>query len=123
MGYWVFLLFLLIMATVLSICLYKVKKEDDDSIVGMGMFVCCMLGLALIGLIIDIPSALAGGEKIYVDKFPKVVQMQGVHLVSINEHDLISFRGYNPDKYEKEAWYCISYTKYTKSVLDIEKVE
>lgn len=66
---------------------------------------------------------LSGGQKIYVDRFPNVMSMQYCQLVSADGKQFISFNSYNPDKYEQNEKYCITYTKFTKSVLNIKQVE
>lgn len=100
----------------------KVKDNDTEyfCIYLFGVF------LALIAAVyfgIDIPSALSGGQKIYVDKFPDVASTSYCQFVYADGQQFISFNGYDPDKYEQDTAYCITYTKYTKSILNIEKVE
>lgn len=123
MGYWFFLLILFALMALMIFMLYSEKKKDNDCYFGAGIAVCCIIGVMLIGLCIDIPSALAGGQKIYVNDVPQVVNTGHFQFVCAGGKCLISYSGFNPADYEPDTQYCISYTKFTKSFLDIEKVE
>lgn len=124
MGYWFLIIFIFIVlgTTIFCACYSKVKEKNTEDF-GISVFAVCLSLVFTICFGIDIPDALSGGQKIYVDKFPNVVSMQYCQLVSADGQQFISFSGYNPDKYEQNAEYCITYTKFTKSVLDIKKIE
>lgn len=123
MGYWLFLLLLFTLMTLTIVTLYLEKKKDDDCDFGAGIIACCLTGVMLIGLCIDIPSALAGGQKIYVNEIPQVLNTGHSQFICAGGKCFISYSGFNPADYEPDTQYCISYTKFTKSFLDIEKVE
>ena len=106
MGYWTILIFCsVVLAVLITVTWYSVKKQNDRSELGCEMGVIVAISFTVFALVLDIPSAIMGGKKIYVDEY------------------LISFKNFNSDKYEKNAKYCISYTALTKNVLNIEKVD
>lgn len=107
----------------ITITWYSVKKQNDRSELGCEMGVIVAISFAVFALVLDIPSAIMGGKKIYVDKFPPTVTLQYFQFVKTESEYLISFKNFNSDKYEKNAKYCISYTALTKNVLNIEKVD
>ena len=121
MGYWTILIFCsVVLAVLITITWYSVKKQNVRSELGCEMGVIVAISFAVFALVLDIPSAIMGGKKIYVDKFPPTVTFQ---FVKTESEYLISFKNFNSDKYEKNAKYCISYTALTKNVLNIEKVD
>ena len=105
-----------------TITWYSVKKQNDRSELGCEIGVIVAVSLTVFALVLDIPSAIMGGKKIYVDEFPPTVTLQYFQFVKTESEYLISFKNFNSDKYEKNAKYCISYTALTKNVLNIEKV-
>ena len=52
-----------------------------------------------------------------------MLPMMSLHMVYAKGQNFIDFGGYNPDKYEQDAKYCITYTKFTKTILKIEEAE
>ena len=123
MGYWTILIFCsVVLAVLITITWYSVKKQNDSEL-GCEMGVIVAISFAVFALVLDIPSAIMGGKKIYVDKFPPTVTLQYFQFVKTESEYLISFKNFNSDKYEKNAKYCISYTALTKNVLNIEKVD
>lgn len=77
-----------------------------------------------INLSIDLPSALSGGEKIYVGELPERQYFgQYISYVITDNEDLRHLKGGAWDKYDKYGNYCIRYTKFIKIVLDIEKLD
>lgn len=102
---------------------FLVKKQNDRSELGCEMGVIVAISFTVFALVLDIPSAIMGGKKIYVDEFPPTVTLQYFQFVKTESEYLISFKNFNSDKYEKNAKYCISYTALTKNVLNIEKVD
>ena len=124
MGYWTILIFCSVVLVVLiTITWYSVKKQNDRSELGCEIGVIVAVSLTVFALVLDIPSAIMGGKKIYVDEFPPTVTLQYFQFVKTESEYLISFKNFNSDKYEKNAKYCISYTAHTKNVLNIEKVD
>ena len=112
MGYWTILIFCsVVLAVLITITWYSVKKQNDRSELGCEMGVIVAISFAVFALVLDIPSAIMGGKKIYFQ------------FVKTESEYLISFKNFNSDKYEKNAKYCISYTALTKNVLNIEKVD
>ena len=120
MGYWTILIFCsVVLAVLITITWYSVKKQNDSCEIG----VIVAISFTVFALVLDIPSAIMGGKKIYVDEFPPTVTLQYFQFVKTESEYLISFKNFNSDKYEKNAKYCISYTALTKNVLNIEKVD
>lgn len=122
MGYWCFIVltFLIFAAAIIFFCYRKIKKQETN----VDIIICaCVFGLTFFIFGIDIPSALSGGEKVYVEKFPHIEKLQFTVMLNVDGELLFSFRDYDPEKYEQDAEYCITYTKFTKSVLNIEKLE
>lgn len=44
-------------------------------------------------------------------------------MVYADGQRFIDFSGYNPDKYEQDIKFYVSYTKFTKTILKIEEIE
>ena len=104
MGYWTILIFCsVVLAVLITITWYSVKKQNDRSELGCEMGVIVAISFAVFALVLDIP--------------------QYFQFVKTESEYLISFKNFNSDKYEKNAKYCISYTALTKNVLNIEKVD
>lgn len=124
MGYWFLIIFIFTILSAMIFCTYylKVKNEDKETM-GLSILSICFALSLTVYFGIDIPYALNGGQEIYVDKFPAVASMECFQLINTGEQQFISFKSYNPDKYEQDAEYCITYTKFTKIILNIEKVE
>ena len=121
MGYWTILIFCsVVLAVLITVTWYSVKKQNDRSELGCEMGVIVAISFTVFALVLDIPSAIMGGKKIYVDEFPPTVTLQYFQFVKTESEYLISFKNF---KYEKNAKYCISYTALTKNVLNIEKVD
>ena len=121
MGYWTILIFCsVVLAVLITVTWYSVKKQNE---LGCEMGVIVAISFTVFALVLDIPSAIMGGKKIYVDEFPPTVTLQYFQFVKTESEYLISFKNFNSDKYEKNAKYCISYTALTKNVLNIEKVD
>ena len=124
MGYWIYIFTIFaIFAFMIFFAWHLKTKEKDSDHFRLSVVSICMSGMLSLYFGIDIPNALTGGQELYVDKFPVVVKTQHMQLVGANGEFFISFGGYNPDKYEQNAKYRITYTKFTHSILDIEKVE
>ncbi|MBP3360725.1 MAG: hypothetical protein J6N52_07735 [Clostridia bacterium] len=124
MGYWIFIL---IIFSILGLMIFfawdSITKEKDLANFRISIVGICLVGIISVYFGIDIPNALAGGQEIYIDKFPDVVRIQNLHIIGANGKYFISFNGYNPEKYEQNTEYRITYTKFTNSILNIEKVD
>ncbi|MBP3361607.1 MAG: hypothetical protein J6N52_12170 [Clostridia bacterium] len=124
MGYWIFILMIFaILGLMIFFAWHSITKEKDLDNLRISIIGICLVGILSVYFGIDIPNALAGGQEIYVDKFPDVVNTNHLQFIGANGKYFISFVNYNPEKYEQNAEYHITYTKFTNSILDIEKVE
>lgn len=104
MGYWTILIFCSVVLVVLiTITWYSVKKQNDRSELGCEIGVIVAVSLTVFALVLDIPSAIMGGKKIYVDEFPPTVTLQYFQFVKTESEYLISFKNFNSDKYEKKC--------------------
>ena len=127
MFYWITLIILLVLLLAIILYIWRkkiVKKEMENDIFGSLIVVGCMLSLAALLLSIDIPSALKGGQEVYVNELP--TYHYAGHLYSHIETDneeLKNLKFGNWNKYEKYGHYRIRYTKFIKFVLDIEKLD
>ena len=71
MGYWTILIFCSVeLAVLITVTWYSVKKQNDRSELGCEMGVIVAISFTVFALVLDIPSAIMGGKKIYVDEFP-----------------------------------------------------
>ena len=74
MGYWTILIFCsVVLAVLITVTWYSVKKQNDRSELGCEMGVIVAISFTVFALVLDIPSAIMGGKKIYVDEFPPTV--------------------------------------------------
>ncbi|MDO5398608.1 MAG: hypothetical protein Q4G33_11845 [bacterium] len=124
MGYWIFLLcvVLLLIGVIVFAWYSKVKDNDEEQFV-LCIGCICVLAFFVIYFGLDIPSALSGGQEVYVDKFPDIASMRYFQLIEVDGVNFLSFSGFNSDKYEQDAAYCIRYTKLTRTILSIEQIE
>ena len=124
MGYWTILIFCsVVLAVMITITWYSVKKQNDRSELGCEMGVIVAISFAVFALVLDIPSAIMGGKKIYVDEFPPTVTLQYFQFVKTESEYLISFKNFNSDKYEKNANIAFHTQHLRRNVLNIEKVD
>lgn len=127
MIYWFTLSFfsLCLIGCILYMLKRKIKDKDlDKETLALNISLTCIPLFITALLILDIPSALSGGEKVYTSELP-TLQKYG-HYMSFNitdNEELKLLHGCNWNKYEKYGNYCISYTKHTKYVLDIKKLD
>lgn len=104
MGYWTILIFCsVVLAVLITVTWYSVKKQNDRSELGCEMGVIVAISFIVFALVLDIPSAIMGGKKIYVDEFPPTVTLQYFQFVKTESEYLISFKNFNSDKYEKKC--------------------
>ena len=90
MGYWTILIFCsVVLAVLITITWYSVKKQNDRSELGCEMGVIVAISFAVFALVLDIPSAIMGGKKIYVDEFPPTVTLQYFQFVKTESEYLI----------------------------------
>lgn len=124
MGYWIvlILLFIIFIITVFF-AWYSRSVNRDPGNFFLSTLCGCILGALLIVLALDIPSALSGGREIYVDGFPEITQMQFVSFAEVDGELLFALESYRPEEGEQDAKYRVSYTRFTNSILDIEKVD
>ncbi len=123
MGYWLFLIMMFMLILImLSAAIYARTKGDKENDLFPSSIICaCLCTIMVIPFAADIPNALAGGETLYTDSFPSVSTMQFVSLVFTDHEKLITLWAYDPDDYEQNTGYKITYTKFTKCILDIEE--
>lgn len=124
MGYWIALILLFIMFIITVFFAWYSKALDRDPGNFFLSTLCgCILGALFIVLALDIPSALSGGREIYVDGFPEIIQMKFVSFAKVDGELLLALESYKPEEGEQDAKYRVSYTRFTNSILDIEKVD
>lgn len=124
MSYWIIIIFLLglLAACIIGAWYTLLKKKNTEE---FRFIICSALIVLAVSIYfgIDIPSAIGGGEKLYASKRPEMLPLMSLHMVYADGQRFIDFSGYNPDKYEQDAKYCITYTKFTKTILKIEEAE
>ena len=92
MGYWTILIFCsVVLAVLITVTWYSVKKQNDRSELGCEMGVIVAISFTVFALVLDIPSAIMGGKKIYVDEFPPTVTLHSNVSVFTNRFLLITF--------------------------------
>ena len=124
MTYWIVVIILFsLLALFIFAAWYTFSKKKDTAELKFIIFSLLSILMLSIYFGIDIPCALGGGEKLYIDKRPEMLPMMSLHMVYADGQNFIDFSGYNPDKYEQDAKYCITYTKFTKTILKIEEAE
>ena len=124
MGFWAMLVFIAVMLVISIVCLVKLNQEKKEPVIrGCAVFAIVILSIMTAFLGINIPDAIRGGQEIYVQEAPRVFRMQIMNIVFADGRKFISFDGYDSDDYEEGALYRIRYTKISKIILDIEKVE
>lgn len=126
MLYWIsfIILFINLGAIIFYILRKKIKKESmEKSTLGILISFACIL-LSLIVLFgMDIPSALSGGEEIYVNELPTTVNYFVTSRTYTDNKELRHLKGRDWDKYDKYGYYRIRYTKLTRFILDVEKLD
>lgn len=70
MGYWSILIFCsVVLAVLITITWYSVKKQNDRSELGCEMGVIVAISFAVFALVLDIPSAIMGVRKFMLINF------------------------------------------------------
>lgn len=124
MGYWIVLILLFLMFIITVFFAWYSKSINRDPGNFFFSALCCgILGALFIVLALDIPSALSGGREIYVDGFPEITQMEFVSFAEVDGELLFALKSYRPEEDELDAKYRVSYTRFTNSILNIEKVD
>ncbi|MBP3360739.1 MAG: hypothetical protein J6N52_07805 [Clostridia bacterium] len=124
MRYWSFILIIfVILGFMIFFAWDSIAKEKNLANFWISIVCACLVGIFGVYFGRDIPNALAGGQEMYIDKLSDVVMTHNLYIIRANGKHLISFNGFNPEKYGQNTRYRIKYTKFTNSVLDIEKVE
>lgn len=127
MIYWISLVFLFIVFVFFVFIIWKEKPKSDESesnIFFVLKLIAYTILLIFILLCIDIPSALNGGEEMYVNELPRTIYSGTVIQQTYSDNkELNRLRGCNWNAYEQYGSYRIRYTKLTKYVLDVEKLD
>ena len=106
----------------------RVKKHKDEEPERNELTACIIIDVIIlipfIMLCIDIPSALSGGETLYVTELPMCYSYGHFcnYVVTDNE-ELRHLKGPNWNRYEKYGDYRISYTRFTKFVLSVDELD
>ncbi|NDO20294.1 hypothetical protein FMM68_11620 [Lachnospiraceae bacterium MD329] len=106
--------------------IWKKRIKDDDmenDVFGVIIFVACVSFICLIPFSIDIPCALRGGQEMYVNELPSYTGFGKFQRTITDNEELKRLKGCNWAFSEKYGDYRICYTKVTKIVLDIEKLD
>ena len=127
MTYWICLLSLFIILIVFLYFIWKMKIKDKDMETGkfiMSVTFICILLFFLTVLCLDIPSALSGGESVYVNELHiSYSYWKCFWFVITGNEKLMYLKFDNLNKYDKNGNYRIRYTKFNKIVLAIEKLD
>lgn len=124
MIYWTLTICLFVVIVIIGIVIWKkgikdnnLETDDFKSIIA----IACLLLLLFIPLAIDLPSAICGGQEIYVTELPTRYDV-GTYLsfLETDNEQLKHLKLGEWEKYEKYGNYRIKYTKPIKFVLDIE---
>lgn len=126
MAYWIFTICLFITIVIIGMVIWKKGIKDDDlepDIFKSLIVLACFCLLFFIPLAIDLPSAICGGQEIYVDELP-TVEHWGTHIsfIKTDNKELKHLKLADWEMYEKCGNYRIKYTKPIKFVLKIEKL-
>lgn len=127
MIYWIILIGLFVFFVACLIVIWK-KRIKDDNMENNDFIVFIMLAaVALVFTVIlsiDIPSALSGGKEIYVNELPTTYRYGQLFVyVDTDTEELRHLMGVDWNRYEKNGNYRIRYTKFTKFVLSVEKID
>lgn len=127
MTYWIILIGLFVFFVACLIVIWKKRIKDDDmennDFIALVIVVAAVLVFTVI-LSIDIPSALSGGKEIYVNELPTTYRYGQLSVyVETDNEELRHLQGVDWNRYEKNGNYRIRYTKFTKFVLSVEKID
>lgn len=127
MDYWFFLIALSVTLIAIGLFIWKKRIKDDD-MTNEDLTACILIGCLvlafLIPFVIDLPSAINGGQEIYVNELP-VCYSFGTHIsyIETDNEELKHLKLGNWNKYEKYGNYCIRYTEPIKFVLEITPID
>lgn len=127
MTYWILLIMFFAVLIAIGLFIWKKRIKDDDmenrDFITLIVIASVVFVLTVI-LSIDIPNALSGGKEIYVNELPTSYRItQYFSQIVTDNQELRHLKGVDWNKYEKNGNYRIRYTKFTKFVLSIEKVD
>lgn len=127
MRYWLLLILLFVVIIAIGIYIWKKTIRDnniENSDLALMIILGCMTLAGFIILSIDIPSAINGGQEMYVDELP-TVEHWGTHIsfIKTDNEELKHLKLADWERYEKYGHYRIRYTKLNKCVLEIEKID
>lgn len=126
MCYWIYLIIALI--CLVSSIIYMMYRKLIKNHMNKADFITLIIIMIISGfftiiLSIDIPNALNGGERMYVSELPERRNLGAyISYVITDNEELKLLKNGDWNKYEKYGDYCIRYTKFTKIVLNIEKL-
>lgn len=128
MEYWIFLsiaLLVFVSSVIYIVWKEKIKYEYMERTDFVITIVIAFISLlCTIVLSIDLPSVLSGGQEIYVNELPTSYRVTNYFSYTVTDNEeLRHLKGVNWNKYEKNGNYRIRYTKFTKLVLDVEKLD
>ena len=95
----------------------------ENETLGVTIFIACVSLICLITFSLDIPCALRGGQEMYVNELPSYIGFGRFRRTITDNEELKHLNGCIWDAYEKYGNYHIRYTKITRIVLDIEKLD
>jgi len=121
MSYWITLVILCVFACGLIYFMWRERAKKEVCYAITALLCIPFLFIVIMGL--DIPNALKGGEEIYVNELPERIGTGRISYTITDDDTLRHLQGCNWNKYEKYGNYRIRYTKLTKFVLDVEKLE
>lgn len=129
MQYWILTIGLFIIIIVIGIIIVILKKrmkddkatsDDFKTLIVLG----CVVIICFIPFAIDLPSALCGGDEIYVNELPtRYIYGSCLSIVETDNEQLKHLKLGEWEKYEKYGNYRIRYTKPIKFMIDIEPIE
>lgn len=127
MTYWILLIVFIAVLIAIGLFIWKKRIKDDDmensDFITLIVIASVVFVLTVI-LSIDIPNALSGGKEIYVNELPTSYRITQYFSQTVTDNEeLRHLKGVDWNKYEKNGNYRIRYTKFTKFVLSIEKVD
>lgn len=127
MRYWLLLILLFVVIIAIGVYIWKKTIRDnniENSDLALMIILGCMTLAGFIILSIDIPSAICGGQEMYVDELP-TVEHWGTHIsfIKTDNEELKHLKLADWERYEKYGHYRIRYTKLNKCVLEIEKID
>lgn len=130
MFYWILLIISFIgLIAIVSCILYTLHKKRKYGIFEKENFaayigILCLVLFLFVPACIDLPSALRGGQEVYVDEVPTVI-MYTPHFsrVETDNEILKHIKGCYWQSLDKNKNYRVRYTKCFKFALDVEQLD